>query len=77
MWKHTEEEIIAPKAELRWKHGDIMLAIDEDEPGRQWEYVSLSFGRFRKDSLGGCMANWPREAIAAVRKALDEFEATL
>jgi hypothetical protein len=77
MWKHTEEQIVAPKVELRWKQGDIMLAIDEDEDGRQWEYVALSFGQFKKDSLEGCQKTWPREAIRLVRKALDDFEATL
>src|SRR5574343_1267109 len=83
MWK--TEVVKAPVELYVVDFGEVRLSIsrhkadrpDDVHNGDTWQYVSVSLGRFSKESVESCKVTWPREAIALVRAELDKLEARL
>ena len=62
-----------------FQSGPVRLAIGpaENDPGRLWQHFMLTVGRHTTSPVSDCQRDWPRQAIADARAALDEFEAQL
>ena len=59
--------------------GPIRLSVSdaEGDPSLRWRYFTLTLGYHTPASHADCLRDWPQQAIAHARAALDEFEARL
>lgn len=74
MW--TQTEITAPVVRHEIRTDAAWLTVDAPNyEGKIWQYLNINAGAWTTRSTEDCLANWPREAIARIRQALDELEA--
>uniref|UniRef100_A0A6M3L6S1 Uncharacterized protein n=1 Tax=viral metagenome TaxID=1070528 RepID=A0A6M3L6S1_9ZZZZ len=59
--------------------GPVRLSISDAEgnPSLRWKYCTLTLGYHTSANYEKCLRDWPREALAKARAALDQFEAEI
>lgn len=75
-WNQTQ----APQApEAKITIGPCYLSVCESsgDPGRQWQWFTLSFGEFSEAPLSECLETWPKRAIQLARQAVRELDRRL
>ena len=76
-WTENKQPVRIPLRECIFKLGNVRLDIDDQDDGRRWKFLQMSFGSFTSATMEECQTNWPREAIAQARAELDKLEASL
>jgi hypothetical protein len=76
-WTKVKSEPI--RRSQRLKFGETTITISEAEHAKngRWQHVVISLGEFSDKPIKSCMATWPREALAQLRRQLDAFEESL
>lgn len=74
-WKTEPPEADREHSVLEF--GKVHLSVAQASNDTRWEHLLLNLGDHRTRSHAECLREWPREAVALARAALDEFEATL
>ena len=77
MWKSAPPRPHVAHSEIRSGPVSLSVIALADTDPRQWQFLSLTFGRHSTAPHTECLETWPREALALARQALDECEALL